>query len=227
VLNGKKRITHKSGYKDRLFELFDDWQSFMRKAVPVYIEKKETYNLEEAIWMYIVALEGETYESSFMSYCTALESVKDSYLFHNKEKFKLNPNQQKKLRRILDIAIKGFGNENGIDSDIVNNIIDKISDIHNPSFKSILAKLFSQLSVVLSDLEPDKIFNFIPIRNELFHKGKISEKDGHQLILEKDRLRILIERILLRLLEHPARPEYAVSDQPLDERYFTKDRFIT
>ncbi len=225
-LNGQKRVLYKSDYRDTIFERFQDWHFFIQKSFPVYLSIKNKYNLYESIWMYISAIERETFESSFMSLCTALEAIKDSYLDNNRERFKLSANQQKKLRTLLNETINSFGNKNDIDSGIINNISDKIPDLYNPSFKSILLSLLSDLHLTTGDLEPDKLFDFIPIRNELFHKGKIDFKESQQIILEKERLRILFERILLRILNFSERPFRTIPDRPLPDDYFLKKNFI-
>ena len=77
-LNGQKRILYKRGYRDSVFERFQDWHYFIEKKFPVFLQKKKQYNLYEAIWMYIAALERKTLEGSFMALCTSLEAIKDS-----------------------------------------------------------------------------------------------------------------------------------------------------
>lgn len=227
ILNGKNRIDYSdSDTEDCIFRHFYDFYPFIQKAFPVFLAKKKSYNIEEAIWSYVGSFERDSFESSFMALCTSLEAIKDGYLNSNKNRFMLSNKQQENLIKKLRSEIKTYVSANSIDDTVLNNLLESLNGIKNPSFRLILSDLFSNLNINISDLEPSKIFNFISFRNELFHKGKIKDKDDEQLIIEKDRLQILIERIMLRIFDYPDVPCVARPDRPLETSYFSKDRFI-
>lgn len=227
IVNGNMKVVYESD-REEFYQTFEHFKVFIKKSCPVLLNKIEAYNLQEAIWDYVTSFEAKYVEKNFMSLCTCLEALKDGHLKANKKKFCLSNDQFKKLKKEICTFIKEYAADNNIDLDIIRYIIEKLSDLRHPTFKSIIVDLITELKVRISDLEGQKIYDFKPFRDELFHKGKIKEDDYEQFEIEKDRLRLLIERIILRILEFPeslhAYPDRRVDSN--DKLLFSKDRYI-
>ncbi len=187
---------------------YDAFKNFIQLTFPVYLEKKIDYKLNEAIHGYISSFEAKTIESSFTHLCTSIEALKDGYYELNRETFVLNRKTFGKLENYLIKQINIFATDNELDSFKVNNIIKKLPDLKRPSFKVLLKHMLNNLNVRINDLGDNDVFDFVPIRHELLHSGKVKGGDYMQLIIERNKLRPLIGRIILRILEYPVGKSY-------------------
>ena len=167
-------------------------------------------------------------ESKFLYLCNCMEALKDGHLNINEKRFCLSKGQFKKFMKKVRYCIGDCATEKDINTDIVSYITEKISDLRRPTFRAILTDLIEGLEIKIDDLENEKIYDFIKYRDDLIHKGKIKNDDGEQLWIERDRLRLLVARIILRILEFPV-SLHAYPDRPInitDKKMFSKDRYV-
>lgn len=82
----------------------------------------------------------------------------------------------------------------------IGHISEKLLELNRYSLKHCLSTILAKYGVEYLDLYPqkDKEMPFIHTRNELFHTA--AEIEPFQLLKETERLRIIIQRLILRLL---------------------------
>ncbi|MCJ7508309.1 MAG: hypothetical protein MUO85_06205 [candidate division Zixibacteria bacterium] len=157
--------------------------------------RSEDFDLSMPIVYFVSANKNKYLEEQFTTYFLSLERVKD--MFAKEEKLQKNlPNTAfEKLRSSIGDLVDGQVKS----SDVCDRIRTKILELNRPSLRYVLESLLSKYGVIWEDLYPAAAqFTLIKTRDELFHSSR--EIDIDLLVKERDRLRALLERILIRML---------------------------
>jgi hypothetical protein len=152
-------------------------------------------DLQLPIVNYVSGNEAKFVEGKFTSYFLALESLKDMYLDSRSETTLVSDREFRPIRGELAALLKTkFG-----DSAIGDGMIEKLPELNRPSLRASLEAMSSAMGVTWRDLYPNEAdFTLVGTRNRLFHTAKKVPFDD--LVREKERTRILVERLLLAFL---------------------------
>lgn len=147
------------------------------------------------ITYYLSANEKTYLEEQFTTFFLSLERIKD--MFAKEEK--LEKNLPDKAFKRLHSSISDLVDSQVESSDVRDRVRTKILELNRPSLRYVLESLFSKYCITWEDLYPAAgSFTLIKTRDELFHSSRKIDMDS--LVKERDRLQVLLERILLRLL---------------------------
>ena len=174
------------------------WESrkFLQTAFTKLRElRKMQFNPKEPIIYYVSGNEAKYLEDEFAVLFLSLEKLKDLYIAKKHLTNILLTNDFILLEEQLKNQIK----QNVLDSKNRDLIYRKMSELNRPPLSYVLDMMFSEYEVEWSDLYPQGCkYTFINTRNQLFHS---SEKiDMEFLAKEHERLRIIVERFLLKIL---------------------------
>ena len=144
------------------------------------------------------ARESESSEVAFVSLLFALESLHRAYL--RTRKATILPNERfDRLRHDLSTAARRFRPR--LSKRQLALVEKKYPEINRPAFWDTLRAMLRNMQVKWDDLypvPPPAKPLFIDLRNELVHRGQVS--NPRQLGLELIRLQAIVERLLLRTL---------------------------
>jgi hypothetical protein len=173
----------------------DNFDEFIKVAYPEFIRNKDS--LKSILDYYITAQEEKLLESSFLILFVVLEAL--VYQFSPEENVQMNlqRKQFKELTKKIKPIILKFCDEEGVEKDLV---LKKLPELQRVPIKENLERLIEKYEIYTDDLYPvsKEKFKFIKMRNNLIHKGKIS--DYYEFFKDKRKLQILVERIILRIL---------------------------
>ncbi|MFW6026870.1 MAG: hypothetical protein ACOCRX_11060, partial [Candidatus Woesearchaeota archaeon] len=205
--------------------LVQDFKSFLKITHPKFKELKENdFPIEEGIIYYLASQKKTTIESHFIYLCTALETLKDGYSRINKLNKILTQGQFNKLKSKMKDLIRSFSSNKDINNEKMKNVIRKLPELNRPPFKKVLLEMIKNYNLNISDIYENnkEFFKFLKYRNVLIHSGEIKNEIDFQICAEK--LQIVVERLLLRLLNWPT-DKGSCADNPTNIDYLDSDYF--
>lgn len=145
--------------------------------------------------IYVSGNEARFVQEKFSSFFLCLEKLKDMYA---KDSGKQKIQKSKPFEEMAD-DIKRLIEERLVDSNEKKLIIEKLPELNRPSFHVVLESMLSDYGINWRDIYPQGAqLTLVKTRNRLFHSSE--EINSWVLIREMQRLRVLVERILLALL---------------------------
>ncbi len=172
---------------------------FSRGVILLRSHATEDFDIRLPLRYYVLACEQIVPTLSFSLLFLALEKIKDLYCKNQNRESILSKDKFKKLSKCLKDAIDNIDDLNEAER---NQIKMKLAELNRDSIKSILQELFNNFMIDCADLYPagaDDPYYFLKTRNLLFHSSAIL--CPHMMYREAERLKILMQRLLLRILE--------------------------
>lgn len=191
-----------------------DFDEFLNISFPEYIKNRD--KLKSILGYYITSQEEKLMESSFLLFFIVLEALVNQFIGERAETKTMKKNQFKELSTRLKPIISEFCDEENIEEDL---IINSLSELQRKPFLDKLESLIQRFNIFIDDLYPisKNKFKFYKIRNDLIHRGKVSDYD--EFFKEKLKLQFLVERIILRILGWE-REKFSTSDY-LDYKFMS------
>ncbi len=185
-----------------------DFDGFLEISYPRYCQHKE--KLKSILEYYVTSQEEKLMESSFLLFFIVLEALVNQFILERTETKTMKNKQFRELCTHLKPIISQFCDEENIEQDL---IVNRLSELQRKPFLDKLGSLIQRFNIFIDDLYPipENKFKFYKIRNNLIHRGKIS--DYYEFFKEKLKLQFLVERIILRILGWK-REKFSTSDYP-------------
>ncbi len=142
--------------------------------------------------------ESKYLEQKFILYFIALEKLKDMYADeHNLNEIFKSKCQGNKFLTQIRATIRDTID----DPHVKDQIMAKVRELQRPPLRNLINRLFKDYSVSWEDLYPhsQKNYTFTDTRNKLIHRA--AQVDIDTLFRETYRVRSLVERLILRMLE--------------------------
>ena len=172
-------------------------RSFLAKAFPLLRSlRAQDFNLAMPIVYSVAGSEARYDEEQFTSLFLSLERIKDLFARSDRSYAKvLDDTDFFSLSRNICQLVR-----QSVSSKARRKLIyEKLPEINRPSLRSVLDALLQKQVIKWTDLYPANAkFSLIKTRDKLFHSSESVDHD--QLIHELDRLRALVDRLLLSLL---------------------------
>ena len=157
--------------------------------------RAENFDLFMPIVYFVSGSEKKYLEEQFTTYFLSLERLKDIFARKKELQHNLLDKTFKNLKSLVSKVIK----ESIQTDDVLERIMEKISELNRPSLSFLLNSLFSTYDVDWKDIYPQgSKFTLIRTRNKLFHSSE--ELNIDLLVKEVRRLQTILERLLLRML---------------------------
>jgi hypothetical protein len=184
------------GYHSTLVEEGKAWEFFRSSLTELRKLRTDGFDLSLPIMYFISAMEATYTEEKFATLFLCLEKLKDMFV-HAADRLKsiLPPSDFDTLVDRLKPIIKDLVPDNQTRC----LIYPKLKELNRPSLKSVLHKMFDKYGIEWSDVYPKgSNFTLIKTRDGLFHSS--SEPDTEFFVKEYERLRVLVERMILAIL---------------------------
>ncbi len=164
----------------------------------------ESSGVVSGLYSYFTAMRTQEPRQRFLNLYLALEAVTSAFLNERgEESWVGDSNLKKKLKTEVVRFVQEFLREEGRHEEVPR---DKVEDMLRASARQNQIDLFKHLQIQMDDLgleggsspQNSNAFPWIRVRNQLFHQGKTP--DHQHLVCETERLKVLVERVLLRSL---------------------------
>lgn len=157
--------------------------------------RNKNIDLRMPINYYVSGHEGITIEEKFTKLFLSLEKIKDLFASQNDLIMNLPETKFKEIRKRL---IQTLRNELDNPKEL-KKIKLKLMELNRPSLMYVLENLFSVYRITWKDIyPPHSKFTLLSTRNTLFHSA--SDMNIDELIKEFERLNVILDRLLLRML---------------------------
>lgn len=207
--------------------LIRDLPLFLDTTLPAYkLLMKESFPIKECLIYYLASQRKITLESTFLYLCTVLETLKDGYARKKNLLDILEEKHFKKLSKTIKETIEIFTTSHDIDKTKIEEINEKVCEINRKSFKKIFIIMIDDYGIKWNDLydNENELCKFILYRNKLIHMGKIDGNDYRKFQIYTEKLQVVVERFLLKLLNWSEdKYSMAYNDElikMIDEKYF-------
>jgi len=174
--------------------------------------------IRQAIVYIVASYSKNDIETDFTIAYTALESLCENLFKSDKVTEYLSSSKFQKLEKELKRLLKEFGEKESLNGEIIEKIKKKLPELKRISADDKIIHCCNRLDIKNSDLWKKEGFesgirSTIKLRNLLLHQAVCS--DYNELILNTIRVRILTERLILRLLNWPDDKLWRLYDQNL------------
>ena len=169
---------------------------FLESSLPVYRRLcAEGHNLLVPITQIVTAHQAEYISSQFALYAMAAERLKNEFGAKVCAVSNLGASEFRKLLEVLKAVIdREMGN-----IEAASQIKERLAELNRPTFARVLQRLLEHYNVEWKDLYPEQAkLTVIKARNAVIHA---LEHDDTDLFKECERLQIILERLLLRILQ--------------------------
>lgn len=155
-------------------------------------------DITTSIIYYLSVNEAKYLENKFSILFLSLERIKDIYSIKENLSRNISSSKFKKIKSLLSKIIT----DKSSSSDVACKMKDKLPELNRPSLRNVLGSLFKRYSITWKDIYPSgNDFTLVKTRDVLFHSSTGINED--LLFKEYYRLRIIIDRLLLRILDWP------------------------
>jgi hypothetical protein len=206
----RRGFLHKTESSDWLDPLIDHRhliQGGFKRLLDAYRASKYQEAIKRVILFEVASRHAVGLESRYALCHMALEAIVNDLANQSGNAFALDKEIWGALQIELESSIKACGQKNGVEQQIIDNIARKISELRRVSLAEAVKREAEAMGVRVDDLWPSSIGflsglrQAIKLRNDLFHRASASDLD---LLYENlTRLRILVERFILKVLGWP------------------------
>ncbi len=175
-------------------------RQFLKESYSRYQRlRDEGFSLKLPLLYYISANEATYTEEQFTGYFLALEKLRDLFIRSRPHlQHTLKPDEFISLAESIHQTIK----QEVKLPDARRLLYAKLSDLNRPPLSSVLNEMFLFYKVDWHDLYPaNSIFTLIQTRDKMFHSSM--DLDHETIFHETERLKAIVERFLLAILEFP------------------------
>lgn len=183
------------------------------------LPERERIFLRQAL-QYVIPREKRTLEMSYITFCSAIETLVSSYNETTRIGNVISAHDWKRLYADL----KTFLKSHAVLSSTPNArklLYEKLPELNRVAFGTSALRLCESYSVNVDDLWPltdnDGGLSLLGIRNKLIHGGTLTHTQGYALMAAREHLQWTVERLLLGLFEWP------VSDTTVSKEYLEKN----
>lgn len=182
------------------------------------LSEQERVSLRQALH-YVIPREKRTLEMSYITLCSAVETLVSSYNKTSGAENVIPAHDWKGLRSDLKNFLKSHkllsSNPTGR-----KLLYEKLPELNRVAFGTSVLRLCEHYSVSLDDLWPvsniDGGISLLGIRNKLIHGGTLTHAQGYALMAAREHLQWTVERLLLGFFEWP------ISNSTISKEYLEK-----
>ncbi|MGU1062627.1 hypothetical protein ACSEPQ_07130 [Pseudomonas aeruginosa] len=187
-------------------------EALFQRVVKGLFDNIESYNLDRLPWRLWHA-DTSPYFMRPAYYGALVEGLQKKYIQDTKNKISSTIIEKCEYRKIRPTLLKLL-NKQGLDQKSKDLLLDKINSGNTAPQKIIAQKFYSKLNLTMGDLE----ISAWNKRNDAAHGNEISEDDQIKFIRETKALKVMLNRIILRITNgsddyidyftynHPSRP---------------------
>jgi hypothetical protein len=216
VRRGRDATATSIDFQDSLVELRHGREFFKKGLKRLQELRSRNFNLFMPLVYYISGNEAKYVEEQFATLFLALERLKDMFTRSmGTMRTIIDEDKFTSLRNDLEATIKqGIG-----DAGTRALMYGKLLELNRPAFRVVLEQMMETYHVDWSDLYPKGYEpSLVKTRDRLFHSSE--EVDIDLLIRELHRLRILLERFLLSMLDWR---DFSRSPNDYEKKWLTKE----
>ena len=180
-----------------------DFEKFIQMCYPAFLRFDNKLALRNALYS-AVPSQSRTLETSFLNVFAGLETLVLDFRRREALEFVLQKDEWSSLKKYLQKCIK-TSTEPKMETEQRASMYRKLDELNRISIRESFDLFCKKYSVDLSDLWPifgyDGLVGLVDIRNKLIHGDPFSHDMFGALIVAKEHLLYILERVLTRVLQ--------------------------
>ncbi len=197
---------------------FRDFERFMQVSYTAFLKYNNKLALRNALYS-VFTKSSQTLETSFLKKFAGLETLLLDFRRSDSLEFVLENDKWSTLKKYLQKCIKD-STAPKLDADQRASMYRKLDELNRISLRESFDIFCKNFSINLSDLWPvfgdSKLVGLVDIRNKLIHGDPLPNSLFGPLIVAKEHLNYVLERIIVRILnwdieETKIKPSYLKS----------------
>ena len=203
-------LSHKSEsskWGDPLIDHRDLIDGGFKRLLDAYRASKYRKALQRSISFEVSSRNNRGLDTSYAFCLMALEALVNDLTEQAGSATTLDAQKWRKLQAELESVVMTYGDQNALDRAVIDTILKRISELTRISLVDAVKQQVDTWGVKIDDLWPSSVGflaglrQSIKLRNDLFHRASTADPD---LLYENlFRLRVLVERFILKVLAWP------------------------
>jgi len=180
-----------------------DFERFIQTCYPVFLKYENKLSVRNALHS-IVPSQSRTLETTFLKIFAGLETLVLEFRRRENLEFIVPQNNWTSLRKYLQKCLKS-STEPKLETTQRASIYRKLNELNRVSLREAFDRFCIKYSVDLTDLWPvfgeNDCVGLVDIRNKLIHGDPFPHDMSGSLVVAKEHLRYVLERVLIRILK--------------------------